>query len=323
MAERMSRKRRSYLKLQAECMRAVKARRLSSTEQAVETCAVDDPLPGHSGLNESVVLPAPDVEDSSLSESEHNGSDDDYSANYTLEDAASAYQDWLVTLDREDVKMMALMLHDNYTSRFGLTNVSAAAEVAQLLGLNEKTIRLWRKDFFTNKGEFSEYRRGSYARYTIFRDEEYRDIALEWVWENSFSKGSPNLTGARFRVWVNDVLLPIVVQHHPQTKQHISIHTATRSLHALGFHPSQSHKGVYIDGHERDDVVAYRKLYLRKLEVLEVTNALPPLCSDDPTSDKFLTQVKQAIPIAEVKYPSSSHNIVFLVVGILLMLKIL
>ena len=52
----------------------------------------------------------------------------------------------------------------------------------------------------------------------------------------------------------------------------------------LGFQPSQTHKGVYIDGHERADVVDYRKLYLRKLEVLETTHAPPPRCSDDPVS---------------------------------------
>ena len=79
------------------------------------------------------------------------------------------------------MKMMALMLHDNYTSRFGLTSTAAAAEVAQLLALNEKTIRLWRKDFYKNKGDFSEYRRGSYTRYVILEDEEYRTVALEWV----------------------------------------------------------------------------------------------------------------------------------------------
>ena len=39
------------------------------------------------------------------------------------------------------MKMMALMLHDNYTSRFGLTSTAAAAEFAQLLAFNEKTIR--------------------------------------------------------------------------------------------------------------------------------------------------------------------------------------
>ena len=42
---------------------------------------------------------------------------------------------------------MALMLHDNYTARFGLICSAAAAEVALLLGFNEKTIRIWRRDF--------------------------------------------------------------------------------------------------------------------------------------------------------------------------------
>ena len=41
---------------------------------------------------------------------------------------------------------------------------------------------------------------------------------------------------------------------------------------------------TYIAGHERVDVVDYRKLYLRILEVLETTHAPPPRCSDDPVS---------------------------------------
>ena len=83
-----------------------------------------------------------------------------------------------MTIDREDVKMTAMLLHDNYTSHFGLTNTPVAVEVALLLGLNEKTIRLWRKGFLANKVEFSEYKRGLYAHYTIMMDEQYRDTAL-------------------------------------------------------------------------------------------------------------------------------------------------
>ena len=196
-------------------------------ELSAETTA-EEPLPGPSGLNESVLLHAADADDDSLTESENESSDDDYeSADFRLEDVG-VYQDWLAILDREDVKMMAMMLHDNYTSRFGLTKTSTAAEVVQLLGFNNKTMRLWRKDFLANKGEFSEYRRGSYARYTILMDEEYRDTALEWVRANTFVKGSPNLTASRFRVWVNNVLLPIVVQHHPQIKQQIQYRSDAR-----------------------------------------------------------------------------------------------
>ena len=81
---------------------------------------------------------------------------------------------------------------------------------------------------------------------------------------------------------MNANLLPVVTQYHPQVPQQISTRTATRWLHALGFRPSPTHKGVYLDGHERADVVEYRKLYLRKLEILEMTHAHPPPCSDEP-----------------------------------------
>lgn len=282
MAERVSRKRRKSLKLQAERMRAAKAQRVTLVEETVDLAAQNESLPGPSGLNESLLLPAPDDEDHSLSESDNESGDDGDSADFTREDSDAVYRDWLLKIDREDKMMMAMMMHDNYTSRFGLTNTSAAAEVSLLLGLNEKTIRLWRKDFITNRGAFSEYQRGSYARYVVVKDEEYRDKALEWCRANSFVKGRPNMTASRFRVWVNEDLLPIVIQYHPQVRQQISVSTAARWLHTLGFHPSQSHKGVYFDGHERVDVVQYRKLYLRKLEILEATHAPPPPCSDEP-----------------------------------------
>lgn len=70
MAERVSRKRRESLKLQAERMRTAKAQRVTSVEETAEMHAQEESLPGPSGLNESLVLPAPDAEDHSLSESE-------------------------------------------------------------------------------------------------------------------------------------------------------------------------------------------------------------------------------------------------------------
>ena len=70
----------------------------------------------------------------------------------------------------------------------------SAAEVTLVLGYNEKTIRLWWKDFIINKGEFSEYRRGKYTRSVVLDNEAYRDKALEWVRSNAYSKGTPNTT---------------------------------------------------------------------------------------------------------------------------------
>lgn len=150
-----------------------------------------------------------------------------------------------MTLDREDKNMMAMMIYNHYTSHFGFTNTSVAAEVAQLLGLNKKTIRLWRKDFLANKGIFSEYRRGSYTRYIVVMDEEYRDKAFWWVLANSFMKDSPILTAACFRMWVNDVcfqwlynIIPKSSNRYLSAQQHVGFmrlvfipHSRIRCIH--------------------------------------------------------------------------------------------
>ena len=38
---------------------------------------------------------------------------------------------------------------------------------------------------------------------------------------------------------------------------------------------------MYIDGHERQDVVDYQKLYLKKMNILEIAHAQPPQASDE------------------------------------------
>ena len=68
MAERVSRKRRMV-------------------EETVETVAEQESMPGPSGLNDCVMLPAPDAEDEDLSESESDSGDDGDSADFLVEDA--------------------------------------------------------------------------------------------------------------------------------------------------------------------------------------------------------------------------------------------
>ena len=41
--------------------------------------------------------------------------------------------------------------------------------------------------------------------------------------------------------------------------------TTLRWLHNLGFDVIKKKKGTYVDGHEREDVVEYRKKFLRKM----------------------------------------------------------
>ena len=49
-------------------------------------------------------------------------------------------------------------------------------------------------------------------------------------------------------------------------KEKISESTARRWLLKLGYEMKECRKGMYVDGHERDDVVQYRKTFLKKVE---------------------------------------------------------
>ena len=135
------------------------------------------------------------------------------------------------------------------------------------------------QDFHTNHGHFTESRQGKHARLFILDDEGLRHKAAEWVRANARVKKRPNMTGAKFCTWVNthllaDAELPPGCPHQIQTP------TAIKWLHHLGFRPQSNKKSIYIDGHEREDVVKYRKLYLRKLAILSSMHLPPPLCED-------------------------------------------
>ena len=264
MASKISRKRKQVLVRLVEEMRQKKA--LQSIGESTEVSGED--------LDESLQLPGPSS--STIREFNSDEDEDSDDADYTgfsKEDAKLCYEDWLFTLRREDTEMMAMMIYDNYIARFGLLKTAAANEVGLLLGINEKTIRRWKAEFHLKGGVFSETSQGKCSRYFAVDDEEYKDIALKWIRENSNVKGKPNLTAAGFCEWLNTELLPLVENHHPEAPKKVSTTTATRWLHKLGFSPSSTKKGVYIDGHGRKDVVDYRKLFLKKMEILETTHA--------------------------------------------------
>lgn len=76
--------------------------------------------------------------------------------------------------------LLALMLHDNYITWFGLLKTAAAVEVGLDLGVGDKTVRLWCQYFIANGGEFSEYQRGKYERYIIIENKEYKLLSVLW-----------------------------------------------------------------------------------------------------------------------------------------------
>ena len=98
---------------------------------------------------------------------------------------------------------------------------------------------------------------------------------MEYVRDNDSVKGHPNFTTVTFCKWVNEYFLPNCTLE-PGFPRKISLETARLWLHHLGFEILTVQKGIFIDGHERLDVIGARKLFLRKmtkLGFLHITNA--------------------------------------------------
>ena len=81
--------------------------------------------------------------------------------------------------------MMVMMMYDYFVRKLKFMKTRAAEEVDNCLGILDRTVRAWRKDFLSNNRSFKE-RRGKYARYDALDNEEYRDIPLDWVCNNVY-----------------------------------------------------------------------------------------------------------------------------------------
>ena len=82
------------------------------------------------------------------------------------------------------------------------------------------------------------------------------------------SKGGPKRTSMKFSKWVNKTLLPNSTLH-PVFPRCVSVKTAHKWLHEMGFEVFTARKGIFIDGH---DVVESQKVSW-KMGFLHFTNA--------------------------------------------------
>ena len=172
---------------------------------------------------------------------------------------------WLDNLPRDDLQHLALLLYARLPTKFGLQKTDTAAVVGEFLHRNERTIRCWVDDFVSNGGEFSDSQQGHYIRNnTLMSNEELCEKARVYVRENAAPRGRPNLTAGAFCHWVNNDLLPNSILE-PGYPRRVSVETARKWLHDLGFDVLQLSKGVFIDGHECPDVVESRVKFLRTM----------------------------------------------------------
>ena len=129
-----------------------------------------------------------------------------------------------------------------------------------MMNRSEKTIREWRAHFFQSESQIQESIQGKYQRSGIlWSREDLNKKSHKYIRENAdvHVRGRPNLTISQFCNWVNEDLLANETLK-PDFPRKISPETGRKWMHELGFNVVSKKKVTFVDGHEREDVVAYR-----------------------------------------------------------------
>lgn len=109
-------------------------------------------------------------------------------------------------------------------------------------------------------------------RWIVIHDDVWGKELRGYVRQFSVVKGEKNMTVEQFTSFVNSTIIPQAVACGDAAglpkkiqKSGISLQTARYWLHYIGCYFKQGRKDVYYDGHEREDVVEYRKQFIPRL----------------------------------------------------------
>lgn len=219
-------------------------------------------------------------------------------------------EEWVSALDREDKMSLGLFLTYNLEYTLNFTATKSAEYAALMMGRSDRTIRQWRSDFMIN-GEILDNKQGTYQRKgLLWSSEELNKKASKFVRENVNIKGQPNLTSGSFCSWINECLLPnsCLVPGYPRK---VSIETARQWLHHLGFEVLSATKGAYFDGHEREDVIASRKDFLKDMVIkgfLHPDQAPTPTAQQAFPSDVPLASSEMRDKLVVIFHDESTFN---------------
>ncbi|RGB23939.1 hypothetical protein C1646_773791 [Rhizophagus diaphanus] len=170
----------------------------------------------------------------------------------------------------EYLKYRALHLFFKYYKQNNITQIDASLQSAKEIynkGVYKaRQIRNWAKNwiqFGVLPRSLQEYHQKIKS---FIDDEDVIEKSLSFICENG-GKTTPK----EYQTFINQVLF---IQMNLQTsKRSISIKTSRIWLKKLGLKPQSRKKGIYFDGHEREDVIKYRKVFLNKM--LQYENFMP------------------------------------------------
>ena len=168
---------------------------------------------------------------------------------------------------------VALKVFNVALTSWRCTVMEAYQKASEVSDVSVRTIERWVSDYYITLIELNideiededldvvlSSNRGKSSKnpLSLIKNDEFCTNARKYVKENACKKGEPNLTCDDFCKWVGNTY-----------SCQIGKETARRWLHTLGFKQVNHHKGVYFDGHERDDVVEYRAKFVETLGNLD------------------------------------------------------
>jgi hypothetical protein len=143
-----------------------------------------------------------------------------------------------------------------------LTKINASLQAAKIVydkgSYKGKQIRNWAKCWIEN-GSLPKSLQGCHQKTkSLIDDEDVIEKSLSYIRQNK-GKTTPN----EYKIFVEQNLLPQLGL--TEIKKTISHNTSRIWLRKLGLVPQSRKKGIYFDGHEREDVIEYRKCFLDKM----------------------------------------------------------
>lgn len=145
----------------------------------------------------------------------------------------------------------------------GWGKMDASIHLAQTIwGNGDSTAKRLRKwgNHYIETGELLFDRQGKHAKLkSLIKNKDFSDSCQAWLHQQKPESRSP---GA-LKTYIEGTVFP---QMSGQIKKNtISERTCRTYMHLWGFRYDENKKGVYYDGHERPDVVAYRKEWLKRM----------------------------------------------------------
>ena len=145
----------------------------------------------------------------------------------------------------------------------GWGKMDASDQIAQTIwnkgGYIARCIRKWGAHFIKT-GELLVYHQGKHAKLeSLLSDEDFKEDCQAWLRQQNPESRTPG----NLKIYIEGTVFPKLTGHIK--KDTISEKTCRNYMHLWEYKYDERKKGIYYDGHERLDVVIYRKEWLKRM----------------------------------------------------------